>query len=75
MISNLSAASLKILSRFPEEEKEPDAEEYPEYEVGKWYYAGDKISFNGSNYVCIAPDGAVCVWSPADYPAYWEELI
>ncbi|MBQ7775117.1 MAG: hypothetical protein IJ379_04265 [Lachnospiraceae bacterium] len=45
---------------------------YPEYETGKWYYAGDKISFNGNNYICIAPDGAVCVWSPAEYPAYWE---
>lgn len=43
-----------------------------EYEVGKWYYAGDKVSFNGSTYVCTAPDGVVCVWSPADYPAYWE---
>lgn len=56
-------------------EEDVEVVTYPEFEVGKWYYAGDKISFNGSNYVCIAPDGAVCVWSPADYPAYWEELI
>ena len=48
---------------------------YPEFEVGKWYYNGDKISFNGSNYVCIAPEGAVCVWSPADYPAYWGLVV
>lgn len=45
---------------------------YPEYEVGKWYVNGDVVSFNGSNYICIAPEGATCVWSPADYPAYWE---
>ena len=45
---------------------------YPEYIAGKWYYTGDKISFNGNNYICIAPDGAVCTWSPAEYPAYWE---
>ncbi len=48
---------------------------YPEYEAGKWYYAGDTISFNGSNYVCVAPEGAVCVWSPADYPTYWGLVI
>lgn len=48
--------------------------EYPEYEVGKWYYTGDKVSFEGTNYTCIAPDGVVCVWSPKDYPAYWEEV-
>lgn len=43
-----------------------------EYEAGKWYYAGDKVSFNGNTYTCTAPDGVVCVWSPADYPTYWE---
>ena len=42
------------------------------YVVGKWYYNGDKCSFEGVNYVCIAPEGATCVWSPKDYPAYWE---
>ena len=48
------------------------AEEYPEFVIGKWYYNGDKVSFEGTNYVCIAPEGQVCVWSPKDYPAYWE---
>ena len=47
-------------------------EEYPEFVVGKWYYNGDKVSFEGKNYVCIASEGTVCVWSPKDYPAYWE---
>ena len=47
--------------------------EYHEYEVGKWYYTGDKVSFEGANYTCIAPDGVVCVWSPSAYPAYWEK--
>lgn len=46
--------------------------EYPEYVVGKWYYAGDKISYKGKNYVCSAPYGVVCTWSPDEYPAYWE---
>lgn len=47
--------------------------EYPEYEAGKWYYTGDKVSFEGTNYTCIAPDGVVCVWSPSAYPTYWEK--
>jgi hypothetical protein len=51
----------------------PDApaEDYPAYVAGKWYYAGDKISFGGKNYVCSAPAGVVCTWNPDEYPAYW----
>ena len=44
----------------------------PEYQVGKWYYKGDKITWNGKVYACTAPAGVVCVWSPDEYPAYWE---
>ena len=43
-----------------------------EFVVGKYYYAGNKVSFGGKNYICIAPEGVVCVWSPSDYPAYWQ---
>ena len=50
-------------------------EAYPDYVVGKWYYNGDKITFEGGKYKCIAPDGVVCVWSPKEYPAYWELVI
>ena len=50
-----------------------NAEEYPEYVPGKWYYAGAKIIFDGERYHCTAPDGVVCTWSPAEYPAYWEK--
>lgn len=49
------------------------AEEYPEYVEGKWYYNGDKCSFENENYICIAPAGTVCVWSPTEYPAYWQK--
>lgn len=45
-----------------------------EYVAGKWYYNGDKCSYENVNYICIAPDDVVCVWSPKDYPAYWEEI-
>ena len=53
---------------------EPAPKEYPEYVVGKWYYNGDGCTFEGKKYDCIAPDGQVCVWSPAEYPTYWQEV-
>lgn len=43
-----------------------------EYIVGKYYYNGDKVAHNGVTYICTAPEGVVCVWSPSEYPAYWE---
>ena len=52
-----------------------EAEEYPEYVDGKWYYNGDKASYNGKRYTCTAPSGVVCVWSPDEHPAYWEEVM
>ena len=55
-------------------DEEPTDTTYPEYEVGKWYYKGDKVTFDGKVYECIAPDGQVCTWSPSEYPAYWEEV-
>ena len=59
------------LERAGATDPEPDVE-YPEYVAGKWYYEDDKITHNGQKYVCIAPDGVVCVWSPDEYPAYWQ---
>lgn len=77
--------SLDVLAKLDELEKrvraledntdKPDTETYPEFESGKWYYKGDKVSFEGENYICIAPEGTVCVWSPKDYPAYWEKAV
>ena len=45
------------------------------YVDGKWYYNGDRITWNGKMYLCVAPEGVVCVWSPDAYPAYWQELL
>lgn len=61
---------------FANSEPKEDEEEttVPEYEAGKWYYAGDRVTFEGKVYECIAPDGVVCVWNPKDYPAYWKEV-
>lgn len=55
------------------ESTEEEVVVYPEFVVGKWYYNGDKITYNGKNYVCVAPTGQVCTWNPDDYPTYWEE--
>jgi hypothetical protein len=52
---------------------EPEPEQpAPEYVPGKWYRAGDRVTFEGAVYTCTAPEGVVCTWSPAEYPAYWE---
>ena len=45
-----------------------------EFNPNKWYYNGDKCAVDGKVYNCIAPEGVVCVWSPVDYPAYWEAV-
>lgn len=54
---------------------EPAPKEYPEYQVGKWYYNGNGVTFEGKKYDCIAPEGVVRVWSPAEYPTYWQEVV
>ena len=63
-------ADLEARLRALEENKEPSVT-VAEYVAGKWYYAGDKCLFDGAVYICVAPEGAVCTWSPAEYPAYW----
>ena len=51
-----------------------NTEAVEEYTAGKWYRNGDQVMFNGKVYKCIAPADSVCVWSPAEYPAYWETV-
>lgn len=53
---------------------EAPSEEVDEYVVGKWYYNGDKVTFEGSVYECIAPMSYPCTWSPSEYPAYWQNV-
>ena len=52
----------------------PTTEAVEPYMVGKWYYNGDKVTFDGSVYECIAPVGYPCTWSPSEYPAYWQNV-
>lgn len=58
----------------PEPEPEPD--EWPEYKdptgAHDAYHNGDKVTFEGKHYICVAPEGTACVWSPTVYPDYWQ---
>lgn len=60
----------------PDPEPEP-GEEYPEYvqptEAHDAYHNGDKVTYQGQKYHCIAPEDVAVVWPPDVYPAYWEE--
>ena len=42
------------------------------YQSGTWYYRGDRVTFDEKVYICVAPAGVVCVWSPSEYPVYWQ---
>ena len=74
IIARLNDLESRVRALESNTQTETPTEEYPEFVVGKWYYNGDKCSFSGKNYICTAPIGTVCVWSPTDYPAYWEEV-
>lgn len=54
----------------------PETEEYPNYVqptgAHDAYHKDDKITFDSKKYICIAPDGVAVVWSPSEYPAYWQ---
>ena len=56
------------------ETEEPTETTYEEYVSGKWCYNGDIFAFKGKIYKCTAPEGVTCVWTPEEYPAYWEEV-
>lgn len=58
---------------------EEPAEEYPAYVqptgAHDAYHKGDKVTYNGTKYTCIAPEGVACVWNPDAYPAYWQAVV
>lgn len=65
------------ISKLEEEKSSEEViEEYPEYKQPSGshdaYKVGDKITFNKKKYICKLDN---CVWSPAEYPAAWEEVI
>lgn len=58
--------------------EEPE-DEYPAYVQSTGahdaYHKGDKVTYNGMKYTCIAPEGVACVWNPDTYPAYWQAVV
>lgn len=50
----------------------PNTDSPPEYNEYTVYHKGDKITYNSRVYICIAPEGQPCTWSPDGYPPYWE---
>lgn len=38
------------------------------------YFKGDRVTYGGKTYACVAPDGVACVWAPDVMPGYWEAL-
>lgn len=55
---------------------EEPVDEYPEYKAPTGahdaYHTGDKITYYGHKYICIAPEGVAVVWNPDVMPDYWE---
>lgn len=75
-ISALKEAIEKLGGTVTEPEPEPE-EEYPARKqptgAHDAYYKDDKMTFtDGNKYICIAPEGVACVWSPVEYPTYWQ---
>ncbi len=71
-------ANEEIIKKLTEiEEGIEDGEEkiYEEYVSGRWCKNGDIFTFEGKVVKCIAPEGVTCVWSPSEYPDYWEEVV
>lgn len=81
LAAQIAALNERITAIEKGEPQEPPAEpdEWPEYVkptgAHDAYYKGDKITYNGAHYICKAPDNMACVWSPDEYPAYWEKQV
>ena len=81
LAARVAALNERIAAIEKGEPQEPPVEpdEWPEYVkptgAHDAYYKGDKITYNGAHYICKAPDNAACVWSPDEYPAYWEKQV
>ena len=71
---DVMAKLMELEARVNKLESGESASDAPEeYAAGKWYYNGSRVTFGGAIYACTAPEGQVCVWSPAEYPAFWQK--
>lgn len=77
LADDLAALAARVTALEGGGEPEP-GDDYPAYVqpagAHDAYHKGDKATWNGKRYVCIAPDGVACVWNPDTYPAYWQEV-
>lgn len=58
-----------------DKEESPEQTAPAEYVAGKWYYDGDRVSFEGKIYECTCEKDLVCIWSPSEYPVFWNEVV
>lgn len=69
----------EICKKLTNDDKEEVPDEYPEYvsPLGSHdaYKKGDKITFNNTRYLCVAPEDISVVWPPNVMPIYWEQVI
>jgi acyl-CoA reductase-like NAD-dependent aldehyde dehydrogenase len=74
VFAKLQELEMRIKTMEEKKADEPTDEVIEPFVLGKWYYNGDKCSENGKNFICTAPEGTVCTWSPSNYPPYWKEI-
>ena len=56
-----------------------DTTEYPEWKqptgAHDAYKAGDKITYDGKRYTCVAQEGVAVTYPPDVFPGFWEENV
>ena len=61
-----------------EDETEVPSEDTTEYVAPTGahdaYHAGDKVTYGGVKYICVAPEGVAVVWNPDVMPSYWQKV-
>lgn len=77
LVDDLAALAARVTALEGGGEPEP-GDEYPAYAqptgAHDAYHKGDKVTYNGKKYTCIAPNGVAVVWNPETYPDYWQEV-
>lgn len=78
-VDEINDAIIELFERTEADENDPGDEPdepvvtpAPDFIDGRWYYNGDRVTFEGKEYTCNAPDGFPVVWSPSVTPQYWD---
>lgn len=74
-VNDLRAAVAELAGEVDDSE---EGDEIPEYVQPSGahdaYYYGYLVTYAGKAYMCIAPEGVACVWSPDVMPSYWQVM-